>query len=78
MNDRDLLKLLTEAAERFVNKAPNQKRLEAERAALLDAILQAQLSLSLPTKGSGKTAASSASGRSEPPPRRSRRPSEKR
>lgn len=30
MTERDLLQSLTEAAERFVNKAPNQKRVEAE------------------------------------------------
>ena len=38
---------VTDAAERFVNRSPRAKRLEAERQALLDAIRQAQLILSL-------------------------------
>jgi hypothetical protein len=38
---------VTEAAERFVNRTPRLKRLEAERQALLDAIRQAQLVLSV-------------------------------
>ena len=56
METRTVLRTLADAAERFVNKAPNQKRLEAERAALLDAILQAQLLLSVKTPGSPETA----------------------
>jgi hypothetical protein len=52
METRAVLRILVDAAERFVNKAPNQKRLETERAALLDAILQAQLLLSVKTPGS--------------------------
>jgi hypothetical protein len=49
----ELRKALTDlavAAERFVNKAPNQTRLETERTALLDALRQAQLLLSLSPK----------------------------
>lgn len=38
---------ITDAAERFVNRSPRSKRLEAERQALLDAIRQAQLLLSV-------------------------------
>ncbi|HEX2056260.1 MAG TPA: hypothetical protein VHF07_07190 [Nitrospiraceae bacterium] len=49
--ERHAFKVLADAAERFVNKAPNQKRLEAERTALLDAILQAQLLLSVKAEG---------------------------
>ena len=41
------LNTLTDAAERFVNHTPRIKRLEAERQALLDAIRQAQLLLSV-------------------------------
>jgi hypothetical protein len=51
MDIKDTLRVLTEAAERFVNKAPNQKRLEEERTALLDAIMQAQLLLSVSATG---------------------------
>jgi hypothetical protein len=51
LEERDALRALADAAERFVNKAPNQKRLEGERVALLDAILQAQLLLSVKTEG---------------------------
>jgi hypothetical protein len=51
MDVKDTLRVLTEAAERFVNKAPNQKRLEEERAALLDALMQAQLLLSVSATG---------------------------
>ena len=47
MDLNDTLRVLTDAAERFVNKSPNQKRLEEERTALLDAIMQAQLLLSV-------------------------------
>src|SRR5574340_536025 len=38
----ETLQTLTEAAERFVNRLPRSKKLEAERNALLDAITQAQ------------------------------------
>jgi hypothetical protein len=38
---------ITNAAERFVNRSPRSKRLEGERQALLDAIRQAQLVLSV-------------------------------
>lgn len=38
---------LAETAERFVNRAPRQKRLEAERSALFDALSHAQLVLSV-------------------------------
>jgi hypothetical protein len=38
---------ITNAAERFVNRSPRVKRLEAERQALLDAIRRAQLLLSV-------------------------------
>jgi hypothetical protein len=41
------LNSLTDAAERFVNHTPRLKRLEGERQALLDAIRQAQLLLSV-------------------------------
>ena len=51
MDVKETLRRLTDAAERFVNKAPNQKRLEIERAALLDAIMQAQLLLSVSATG---------------------------
>ncbi len=47
MNQRDVLKLLSETAERFVNKAPKHAKLEEDRHALLDAIMQAQLLLSI-------------------------------
>ena len=43
----EALLVITEAAERFVNRSPRSKRLEAERQALLDAIRQAQLILSV-------------------------------
>ncbi len=43
----ETLWILTEAAERFVNGVPRSKRMEAERQALLDAITQAQLVLSV-------------------------------
>ena len=42
-----VLKSVTDAAERFVNRTPRLKRLEGERQALLDAIRRAQLLLSL-------------------------------
>ena len=38
---------LTNAADDFVNRAPRAKRIEAERAALLDAITHAELVLSV-------------------------------
>ena len=41
------LNRVTDAAERFVNRSPRLKRLEAERQALLDAIRQAQLLVSV-------------------------------
>lgn len=41
------LSRVTDAAERFVNRSPRLKRLEAERQELLDAIRQAQLLLSV-------------------------------
>jgi hypothetical protein len=47
MNRLEVSKELTESAERFVNKAPRQSRLGAERQALLDAITHAQLLLSV-------------------------------
>ena len=47
MENLDLLKEITAAAERFVNKAPRQIRMETERQALLDAITRAQLLLSV-------------------------------
>ena len=65
METRTVLRTLADAAERFVNKAPNQKRLEAERAALLDAILQAQLLLSVKTPGSPEKSPSTAPKRSK-------------
>jgi hypothetical protein len=46
-NSWHALTSVTEAAERFVNRTPRLKRLEAERQALLDAIRQAQLVLSV-------------------------------
>ena len=49
-NDRDVVRAfhrLTYAAEAFVNRAPRVKRIHAERAALLDAITNAQLVLSV-------------------------------
>jgi hypothetical protein len=53
MDMQQVLTQLAEAAERFVNKAPNQSRLESERVALLDALRQAQLLLSLAPKDPG-------------------------
>src|SRR5215212_8331400 len=38
---------LTDAAEEYVNRSPRAKRIEVERSALLDAIAQAQLVLSV-------------------------------
>lgn len=42
-----LLSELGEAAERYVNKAPKQQRLAADRQALLDVLTRAQLYLSV-------------------------------
>ena len=42
-----VLRELTEAASRFVDRAPRQKRVEADRQALLDVITRAQLVLSV-------------------------------
>ncbi|HET6675483.1 MAG TPA: hypothetical protein VFG71_09100 [Nitrospiraceae bacterium] len=47
VDSKEALRRLADAAERFVNKAPNQKRTEMERTALLDAIMHAQLLLSI-------------------------------
>lgn len=47
---RDLMtafQRLTDAAEQFVNRAPRVKRIQEQRAALLDAIANAQLVLSV-------------------------------
>jgi len=38
----EALQRVTEVAERFVNRSPRSKRLEAERQALLDATFPAQ------------------------------------
>jgi len=46
--DRDhVLRELVVTAERFVNKAPKQQRLAADRQALLEALTHAQLLLSV-------------------------------
>jgi len=48
--DSDLIEAcrrLAETAETFVNRAPRQKRIEAERSALFDALSHAQLVLSV-------------------------------
>lgn len=63
MDVKKTLRALTDAAERFVNKAPNQKRLEMERAALLDAIMQAQLLLSVSATGQGHRTSSPTSAK---------------
>ena len=47
MSSSEVLKELTNAAERFVNKAPKQAKLEQDRQVLLDAIMRAQLVLSV-------------------------------
>ena len=44
---RQACQRLAETAEAFVNRAPRQKRLEAERSALFDALSHAQLVLSV-------------------------------
>jgi hypothetical protein len=49
-SDRDVVRAfqrLTKAADEFVNRAPRVKRIQAERSALLDAITDAQLVLSV-------------------------------
>jgi hypothetical protein len=43
----ETLEQLTDAAERFVNRVPRLRKHEMERQALLDAITQAQLILSV-------------------------------
>ena len=63
MHAEEALRVLAEAAERFVNKAPNQKRLEADRAALLDAIMHAQLLLSVKRRGPKDSAVSPAAAK---------------
>ncbi|SLM49478.1 conserved protein of unknown function [Nitrospira japonica] len=45
----ETLEHLTDAAERFINRVPRLRKHEAERLALLDAITQAQLTLSVHT-----------------------------
>jgi hypothetical protein len=67
MDAEEALRVLAEAAERFVNKAPNQKRLVSDRAALLDAIMHAQLLLSVKSPRPKGRAASPAT------PKRSKR-----
>ncbi len=51
----EALQTLTDAAERFVNGVPRWKKSEAERQALLDAITQAQLTLSVEGMRAGKS-----------------------
>jgi hypothetical protein len=63
----DALSIVTDAAERFLNRSPRFKRLEAERQALLDAIRRAQLILSVKRLPVGPE---SASGALTVPPRR--------
>lgn len=61
MDSKEALRHLADAAERFVNKAPNQKRTETERTALLDAIMRAQLLLSVaPARRKDRTPSPSA------------------
>lgn len=47
LNAATLLEDLARAAERYVNKAPKQQRLAAERQALLDVLTRAQLFISV-------------------------------
>ena len=64
------LNSVTDAAERFVNRSPRLKRLEADRQLLLDAIRRAQLLLSvkrLPTSAAPASAIVTPSGRTERP-----------
>jgi hypothetical protein len=56
----DALNIVTDAAERFLNRSPRFKRLEAERQALLDAIRRAQLMLSVKRLPAGSESASGA------------------
>jgi len=56
----DALNIVTDAAERFLNRSPRFKRLEAERQALLDAIRRAQLMLSVKRLPVGSESASGA------------------
>jgi len=56
----DALSIVTDAAERFLNRSPRFKRLEAERQALLDAIRRAQLMLSVKRLPVGPESASGA------------------
>lgn len=60
----DALNIVTDAAERFLNRSPRFKRLEAERQALLDAIRRAQLMLSVKRLPVGSESASGALTRS--------------
>ncbi|MDK2744260.1 MAG: hypothetical protein NDI90_15240 [Nitrospira sp. BO4] len=56
-------KRLAEAAETFVNRAPRQKRIEAERSALFEALQDAQLVLSV--AGSAKKSGQDTSSRNK-------------
>lgn len=56
----DALNIVTDAAERYLNRSPRFKRLEAERQALLDAIRRAQLMLSVKRLPAGSESASGA------------------
>lgn len=56
----DALNIVTDAAERYLNRSPRFKRLEAERQALLDAIRRAQLMLSVKRLPVGSESASGA------------------
>jgi hypothetical protein len=56
----DALNIVTDAAERYLNRSPRLKRLEAERQALLDAIRRAQLMLSVKRLPVGSESASGA------------------
>jgi hypothetical protein len=58
---------LTDAAETFVNRAPRVKRLEAERSLLLDAIIGAQLVLSVNRLPRDKEPGGESSARSKTP-----------
>ncbi|BFU96943.1 MAG: conserved protein of unknown function [Nitrospira sp.] len=50
----ETLEHLADAAERFVNRVPRLRKHEADRQALLDAITQAQLTLSVQIVSSHK------------------------
>ena len=71
MSSGEVLKELTDAAERFVNKAPKQAKLEQDRQALLDAIMRAQLVLSV-GQPSGEKPTDALSARRDSTGRRSR------